>query len=75
MESKKNILAGNNKFNFYLFILVYFFLINHSFAKDNAEGVFIDLKILVESQNGHEINLFFNWLLKDSESSNHASNI
>ena len=53
MESKKNILAGNNKFNFYLFILVYFFLINHSFAKDNAEGVFIDLKILdkISSKN------------------------
>jgi hypothetical protein len=53
MESKKNILAGNNKFNFYLFILVYFFLINHSFAKDNAEGVFTDLKILdkISSKN------------------------
>ena len=53
MESKKNILAGNNKFNFYLFILVYFFLINHSFAKDNAEGIFTDLKILdkISSKN------------------------
>ena len=53
MESKKNILAGNNKFNFYLCILVYFFLINHSFAKDNAEGVFTDLKILdkISSKN------------------------
>ena len=36
MESKRNILAGNNKFNFYLFIfLVYFFLINFSVAKNN----------------------------------------
>ena len=53
MESKKNILAGNNKFNFYLFILVYFFLINHSFAKDNTEGFFTDLKILdkISSKN------------------------
>ena len=53
MESKRNILAGNNKFNFYLFILVYFFLINHSFAKDNTEGVFTDLKILdkISSKN------------------------
>ena len=53
MESKRNILAGNNKFNFYFFILVYFFLINHSFAKDNAEGVFTDLKILdkISSKN------------------------
>ena len=47
MESKRNIQAGNNKFNFYLFIfLIYFFLINLSFAKDNSEGTFIDLKIL-----------------------------
>jgi hypothetical protein len=53
MESKRNILAGNNKFNFFLFILVYFFLINHLFAKENAEGVFTDLKILdkISSKN------------------------
>jgi hypothetical protein len=53
MESKRNILAGNNKFNFYFFILVYFFLINYSFAKDNTEGVFTDLKILdkISSKN------------------------
>ena len=54
MESKRNILAGNNKFNFYLFIfLIYFFLINLSFAKDNSEGTFIDLKILdkISSKN------------------------
>ena len=53
MESKKNILVGNNKFNFYLFILVYFFLINHSLAKDNTEGTFTDLKILdkISSKN------------------------
>ena len=54
MESKRNILAGNNKFNFYLFIfLVYFFLINLSFAKDNIEGSFTDLKILdkISSKN------------------------
>ena len=53
MESKRNILAGNNKFNFYLFILVYFFLINHSLAKDNTEGTFTDLKILdkISSKN------------------------
>ena len=53
MESKKNILAGNNKFNFYLLVLVYFFLINHSFAKDNIEGTFTDLKILdkISSKN------------------------
>ncbi len=54
MESKRNILAGNNKFNFYLFIfLIYFFLINLSFALDNTEGTFTDLKILnkVSSKN------------------------
>ena len=54
MESKRNILAGNNKFNFYLFIfLIYFFLINILFAKDNIEGTFTDLKILdkISSKN------------------------
>ena len=53
MESKRNILAGNNKFILYLFILVYFFLINNSFAKDNSEGAFTDLKILdkISSKN------------------------
>ena len=54
MESKKNILVGNNKFSFYLFfILVCFFLINPSIAKDNTEGVFTDLKILdkISSKN------------------------
>ena len=53
MESKKNILAGNNKFNFYIFILlVYFFLIDLSFSRDN-EGTFTDLKILdkISSKN------------------------
>ena len=54
MESQRNILAGNNKFNFYLFIfLVYFFLTNLSFAKDNIEGAFTDIKILdkISSKN------------------------
>ena len=54
MESKRNILAGNNKFNFYLFIfLLYFLLINLSIAKDNTEGAFTDLKILdkISSKN------------------------
>jgi hypothetical protein len=54
MESKRNILAGNNKFNFYLFIfLVYFFLINFSVAKNNIEGTFTDIKILdkISSKN------------------------
>ena len=53
MESKKNILAGNNKINFYFLVLVYFVLINHSFAKDNTEGDFTDLKILdkISSKN------------------------
>ena len=54
MESKKNILAGNNRFKFYLFVfLVYFFLINILLAKDNIEGSFTDLKILdkISSKN------------------------
>ena len=54
MESKRNILAGNNKFSFYLFIiLIYFFLINLSFSKDNADGTFTDLKIVdkISSKN------------------------
>ncbi|MDC0405402.1 DUF2155 domain-containing protein [Candidatus Pelagibacter sp.] len=54
MESKRNILAGNNKFNFYLLIyFFYFFLISLSFAKDAAEGSFTDIKILdkVSSKN------------------------
>ena len=53
MESKRNILAGNNKFNFCLFILIYLILINHSFAKNNTDGVFTDLKILdkISSKN------------------------
>ena len=54
MESKKNILVGNNKFNFYLFIfLIYFFLISLSFAKNNTEGSFTDIKILdkISSKN------------------------
>ena len=54
MESQRNILAGNNKFNFYLFIfLVYFFLTNLSVAKNNIEGTFTDIKILdkISSKN------------------------
>ena len=54
MESKRNILAGNNKFKFYLFnFCVYFFLTNLSFAQDNTEGTFTDLKILdkISSKN------------------------
>ena len=54
MESKRNILAGNNKFNFYLFLfLVYFFLTSLSVSKDNIEGSFTDIKILdkISSKN------------------------
>ena len=67
MELKRNILVGNNKFNFCLFIfLIYCFLINLSFAKDDAEGTFTNLKILdkisskntlVKLRNG-ELNIF-----------------
>jgi hypothetical protein len=66
MESKRNILAGNNKFNFYFIIyLIFFFLTNLSFAKDATEGSFTDIKILdkisskntlVKLKNGELIN-------------------
>ncbi|MDC0851261.1 DUF2155 domain-containing protein [Candidatus Pelagibacter sp.] len=54
MVSKKNILAGKNKFNlFTATILVYFFLVNVSIANDSSEGTFTDLKILdkISSKN------------------------
>ena len=54
MELKRNILVGNSKLNFYIFIfLIYFFFINLLFAKDNTEGSFTDLKILdkISSKN------------------------
>ena len=54
MLSKKNILAGENKFNlFKTTILVYFFFLNVSVANDTLEGTFIDLQILdkISSKN------------------------
>ena len=54
MPLKRNILAGKNKFNFiYLILFIYFLLFNFSFAKNNTEGVFTDLKILdkISSKN------------------------
>jgi hypothetical protein len=54
MLLKRNILAGKNKFNlFYFILLIYFLLFNFSFAKNNTEGVFTDLKILdkISSKN------------------------
>jgi hypothetical protein len=79
MESKRNILAGNNKFNCYLFIfLIYFFLTNISFGKDNTEGTFTDLKILdkvsskntlVKLRNG-ELNTFKDLSIKSLKCKN-----
>ena len=54
MVSKKNILAGKNKFNLlYFILLIYFLLFKFSFATNNTEGVFTDLKILdkISSKN------------------------
>ena len=54
MPLKRNILAGKNKFNLFYFILfIYLLLFNLSFAKNNTEGVFTDLKILdkISSKN------------------------
>ena len=54
MPLKRNILAGKNRFNLFYFILfIYLLLLNFSFAKNNTEGVFTDLKILdkISSKN------------------------
>ena len=56
MELKRNILVGNSKLNFYIFIfLIYFFFINLLFAKDNTEGSFTDLKILDKISSKNEL--------------------
>ena len=79
MELKRNILAGNNKFNFCLFIfLIYFSSSSLSFAKDDAEGTFTDLKILdkisskntlVKLRNG-ELNTFKDLSIKSLKCKN-----
>jgi hypothetical protein len=54
MASKKNILAGKSRFNLFILIfLFYFILVSLSFAKDIDEGAFTDLKILdkISSKN------------------------
>ncbi|MFL2854672.1 MAG: DUF2155 domain-containing protein [Candidatus Pelagibacter sp.] len=54
MLLKRNILVGKSKLNLFYFILfIYLFLCNFSFAKNNTEGVFTDLKILdkISSKN------------------------
>ena len=54
MVLKRNILVGKSKLNlFYFILLVYLLLFNFSFAKNNTEGVFTDLKILdkISSKN------------------------
>ena len=54
MPSKKNILAGKNKFNLLYFIFfLYLSLSKFSFAENNTEGAYTDLKILdkISSKN------------------------
>ena len=54
MPSKKNILAGKNKFNLLYFIFfLYLFISKFSFAENNTEGAYTDLKILdkISSKN------------------------
>ena len=54
MPSKKNILAGKNKFNLLYFIFfLYLSLSKFSFAVNNTEGAYTDLKILdkISSKN------------------------
>ena len=54
MLLKRNILVGKSKLNLFYFILfIYLLLFNFSFAKNNTEDVFTDLKILdkISSKN------------------------
>ena len=54
MLLKRNILVGKSKLSLFYFILfINLFLFNFSFAKNNTEGVFTDLKILdkISSKN------------------------
>ena len=54
MPSKKNIQVGKNKFNLIYFIFfLYLFLCKFSFAENNTEGAYTDLKILdkISSKN------------------------
>tara|TARA_A100001015_G_scaffold2497_1_gene3303 strand:- start:106 stop:513 length:408 start_codon:yes stop_codon:yes gene_type:complete len=54
MLLKRNILAGKSKLNLFYFILfIYYLLFNFSFAKNNTEGVFTDIKVLdkISSKN------------------------
>ena len=54
MLLKRNILVGKSKLNLFYFILfIFLLLIKFSFAKNNTEGVFTDLKILdkISSKN------------------------
>ena len=74
MELKRNIQPGNNKFNIYLLILIYFFFVNFSLAKDSTEGTFTDVKIssknsLVKLKNG-ELITFKNLSIKSLKCKN-----
>jgi hypothetical protein len=54
MLLKRNIQVGKSKLNLFSFILLFYLLLfNFSFAKNNKEGVFTDLKILdkISSKN------------------------
>ena len=78
MESKKNILVGNNKFSFCLFFIFSFFFTNLLIAKDITEGSFTDIKILdkisskntlVKLKNG-ELNIFKDLSIKSLKCKN-----
>jgi len=54
MLSKKNILAGKNKVNLFLFsFVIYFVLVSNCVSEKKLEGTFTDLKILdkISSKN------------------------
>ena len=63
MELKRNILVGNSKFYFYPFI--FFCLINLSYAEDNMENTYIDLKILDKISSKNTLVKFKNGELKN----------
>ena len=53
MELKKNIKVGKNKFNLLFLNIIFILFFSHSYAIENLEGAFIDVKILdkISSKN------------------------
>jgi len=53
MELKKNIKVGKNKFNLLFLNIIFILFFSHSYAIENLEGAFTDVKILdkISSKN------------------------